>query len=157
MNASKRGHSEAGETVKALSVMQGSFFLYAAWTTALAAVLGSLFFGEVMGLPICTLCWYQRMALYPLALLLPAALLLRERRINWYVMPLAVLGLAVALYHNLLYYGIVARELTPCAQDVPCTARQIEWLGFLTIPLMSLATFAMIVAFLVCFQLRSRK
>ena len=138
-------------------LMTRSYFVYAAWVTAFAATLGSLFFGEVMGLPICTLCWYQRMALYPLVVLLPIAILMRDRRVNYYALPLVFIGLGMALYHNLLYYGLIVRNLAPCVPEVPCTARQIEWLGFLTIPLMSLGTFALILVFLTCFEIYSRK
>ena len=138
-------------------LMTRFYFVYAAWVTAFAATLGSLFFGEVMGLPICTLCWYQRMALYPLVVLLPTAILMRDRRVNYYALPLVLIGLGMALYRNLLYYGLIARNLAPCVPEVPCTARQIEWLGFLTIPLMSLGAFALILVCLTCFAISSRK
>ena len=129
-------------------------FLYTAWVLALVATLGSLFFGEVMGLPICTLCWYQRIFLYPLVFVLPAAILLRDRNVRYYALPLAVGGLAFAAYHNLVYYGVLAKSITPCTEAVPCTLRQIEWLGFVTIPLMSLAAFGAILA---CLLAHSRK
>lgn len=137
--------------------MAGSHFLYAAWVSAFVAALGSIFLGEVMGLPICTLCWYQRMALYPLVLLLPAAILLGDRRVSCYAMPFVLIGLAIAVYHNLLYYGFTNPELAPCTSDVPCTARQLELFGVLTIPVMSLVAFAIILMFLVCFQKRVAK
>ena len=132
-------------------------FVYAAWLTASIATLASVFLGEIMGLPICRLCWYQRIALYPLVVVLPAAILLRDRHVNFYAMPLAAAGLAFAVYHNLLYYHVIETPLTPCAAEVPCTARQLELFGFLTIPLMSLGTFALIVLLLICFQRSSRK
>lgn len=62
--------------------MPGSHFVYAAWLTAFVAALGSIFLGEIMELAICRLCWYQRIALYPLVLLLPAAILLVYRFVN---------------------------------------------------------------------------
>jgi disulfide bond formation protein DsbB len=136
---------------------QAQAFLYGAWVLAFVAALGSLFFGEVMGLPICTLCWYQRIFLYPLVLMLPAAILLRDRNITYYALPLAVSGLALAAYHNLLYYGFIARSITPCTEAVPCTLRQIEWLGFITIPLMSVGAFGSILACLVGYATKSRR
>jgi disulfide bond formation protein DsbB len=115
--------------------------LYAAWLIALGGTLGSLFFGEVMGLPPCTLCWYQRIAMYPLAVLLPIGILLRDARVAHYCLPLVVAGLAIAVYHNLLYYHVIPESLSPCSEGASCTTRQIEWLGFVTIPALALAAF----------------
>jgi len=130
----------------------GLRFVYVAWVIASSGTLGSIFLGEVMGLPICSLCWYQRIALYPLVVLLPVAILLRDTRFDFYVMPFALAGFSVALYHNLLYYRLIERPLTPCATDVPCTARQLELFGFVTIPLMALVTFALILLLLIFFH-----
>ena len=134
--------------------LPGLSYVYAAWLTACIATLSSLFLGEVMGLPICTLCWYQRIALYPIVALLPAAILLRDRNLNFYVMPILLAGLVVAAYHNLLYYRLIPVPLTPCATDVPCTARQLELFGFVTIPMMSLVAFLLILSLLIVFQTR---
>jgi disulfide bond formation protein DsbB len=115
--------------------------LYAAWVVALLATVGSLFFSEVMGLPPCVLCWYQRVAMYPLVLIIATGIIARDRRVRAYALPLALAGLAVAVYHNLLYYGVIPETLTPCSEGASCTERQIEWFGFVTIPLMGLASF----------------
>ena len=115
--------------------------LYAAWTIALVATAGSLFFSEVMELPPCVLCWYQRIAMYPLVAIIAVGILTADRRVKAYALPLCLAGLAVAVYHNLLYYGIIPESITPCQQGVSCTSRQIEWLGFITIPLLSLIGF----------------
>jgi disulfide bond formation protein DsbB len=120
-----------------------------AWVQALIATLGSLYFSEVMTLPPCVLCWYQRIAMYPLVVVLGVGLLLRERRIRLYALPLSLAGLAIALYHNLLYYGIIPESIQPCTTGVSCTSRQIEWLGFITIPLLSLVAFTVISAALI--------
>lgn len=130
--------------------------LYAAWVVALAATGGSLFFGEVMGLPPCTLCWYQRICMYPLALVLPAGILLRDPRVVWYALPLAGIGLGIAVHHNLLYYHVIPESLAPCQEGVSCTTRQIEWLGFVTIPLMALGAFAAITVCLAVVAIRTR-
>ncbi len=114
---------------------------YLAWVIALVSTVGSLFFSEVMGLPPCVLCWYQRIAIYPLVLVLGAGIVMRDGRMKYYALPLCLAGLAVSAYHNLLYYGVIPEGITPCEQGVPCTERQIEWLGFITIPLMGLAAF----------------
>ncbi|HKX84955.1 MAG TPA: disulfide oxidoreductase, partial [Pyrinomonadaceae bacterium] len=114
---------------------------YFAWCISLLAVVGSLFFSEIMQLPPCVLCWYQRIAMYPLVLIIGTGIILRDVRMKSYALPLCLLGLAVSIYHNLLYYGAIPTELAPCTEGVPCNAVQIEWFGFITIPLMGLASF----------------
>lgn len=127
--------------------------LFAVWLVSLLATLGSLFFSEVMRLPPCVLCWYQRIFMYPLVVVTTVGLLRRDPGALRYAWPLAVGGLAVAVFHNLLYYHLIPDSITPCTTGVSCTSRQIEWLGFITIPLLSLAAFTLIVTSLfVCHQ-----
>ena len=114
---------------------------YIAWIVALVATAGSLFFSEVMQLPPCVLCWYQRIATYPLVLIIGIGIILRDARMKFYALPFALIGLAISVYHNLLYYGFIPESITPCTEGVPCNAVQIEWLGFITIPLMGFAAF----------------
>ena len=128
--------------VMRMPVAGRELLLYAAWAVALVATVGSLFFSEVMGLPPCVLCWYQRVAMYPLVLIIATGIIARDARVRAYALPLCVAGLAVAVYHNLLYYGVIPETLTPCSEGASCTERQIEWLGFVTIPLMGAASFA---------------
>ena len=115
--------------------------LCASFVIALAATLGSLFASEVLGYPPCVLCWYQRIAMYPLALVFFMALWSGDRGYPRYSLPLCALGAALAAYHNLLYYGVIPEAISPCQQGVSCTTRQLELLGFVTIPLMSLVAF----------------
>ncbi|WP_092265584.1 disulfide oxidoreductase [Deinococcus reticulitermitis] len=117
---------------------------YVAWLQAVVATTGSLYFSEVMHLPPCTLCWYQRLMMYPLVFVLLVSLLTQDTRLRAYSLPLSVTGLLIAAYHNLLYYGVIPEGLTQCAAGVSCTARQLEWLGFITIPLLSLTAFTVI-------------
>lgn len=126
--------------------------LYVAWGFALLATVGSLFFSEVMQLPPCVLCWYQRIAMYPLTLILAVGILRRDRRVKFYALPLSVCGLGIAIYHNLLYYGLIPDSITPCTQGVSCTTVQIEWFGFITIPLLSLTAFIGIVLCLLAYN-----
>lgn len=125
------------------------WFLYAAWTQSLIATVGSLYFSEIMRLPPCSLCWYQRIFMYPLVFILGVGIASSDRRVLWYALPMAVTGWLVAVYHNLLYYKIIPEGFTTCAAGVSCTSKQIEWLGFITIPLLSLAAFTVILALLV--------
>lgn len=114
---------------------------YVAWVIALVAAAGSLFFSEVMQLPPCVLCWYQRIAMYPLIFIIGTGILLRDGRMKIYALPLCLAGLAISIYHNLLYYGFIPESITPCTEGVPCNAVQVEWFGFITIPLMGLGAF----------------
>lgn len=119
---------------------------YAAWLLALLSAAGSLFFSEVMDLPPCVLCWYQRIAMYPLVLIIGIGIIASEDRWKVYALPMALIGLALAVYHNLIYYGVIPESLTPCTQGTSCSERQIEWFGFITIPLMGLVSFLIISA-----------
>lgn len=125
---------------------------YLAWAIALAGMVGSLFFSEVMELPPCDLCWYQRIAMYPLVFILATGIILRDRRMKAYALPIVLTGLAISVYHNLLYYGFISQALTPCSEGVSCTAVQLELFGFVTIPLMTLAAFIVILTCLLIYK-----
>jgi len=107
----------------------------------LFGVAGSLYFSEIMGFPPCVLCWYQRILLYPLLLIYTVSLWTDDRKYQKYVFPFIALGVLVASYHNLLYFGILSETISPCVQGVSCTTKQLEIFGFITIPLMSLLSF----------------
>lgn len=119
------------------------YLAYIAWTIALIATVGSLFFSEVMDFAPCVLCWYQRIAIYPLVLVIGVGIILRDRLLKYYALPLCFGGLAVAIYHNLLYYGVIPESISPCREGVSCKDVQIELFGFITIPLMSFVAFVL--------------
>ena len=120
------------------------YALYAAWTAALIAMLGSLYFSNVLHFPPCVLCWYQRIALYPLVVIVPIGIATKDRALPLYIIALSAIGMLIALYHNLLYYKIIPESAAPCIQGISCTTKFIQWFGFLTIPLLSLITFIFI-------------
>lgn len=122
--------------------------LFLAWLVASSAALGALYLGEVMGFQPCTLCWWQRVAMFPLVLILPAGMFPVDPRVLRYALPLALAGWGVALFHVLLVAGIIPEELQPCVRGVPCKTVQIEWFGFLTIPLLSLIAFTLLIGLL---------
>lgn len=115
--------------------------VYLAWFQVLIATLGSLYFSEVMKLPPCTLCWYQRILMYPLVYIMAVAIVTTDPKLKLYCLAFSISGLLVATYHNLLYYHIIPESIAPCTSGISCTTRQIEWLGFITIPLLSLVAF----------------
>lgn len=129
--------------------------VFAAWLVATASTLGALFFSEVMELPPCLLCWYQRIFMFPLVLLLPPGLFPFDPKVARYALPLAAVGWLIALAHVLLVAGVIPQSAAPCRQGVPCSDVQIEWLGFLNIPLLSLVAFSTILALL--FAARPRR
>lgn len=108
---------------------------------AVVSMSGSLFFSEVWHLVPCVLCWYQRITMYPLVAILFVGMLRKDIEVYTYVLPLSLIGFGIATYHVILYYGVnwgFHPEWTgPCVAGVSCTTRYIEWLGFITIPLMS--------------------
>ena len=126
------------------TIADNSILAYLVWVVALVATAGSLFFSEVMELPPCVLCWYQRIAMYPLVVIIGVGIIARDPVWKIYALPLSLAGLLVSIYHNLLYYGLIPESITPCKQGISCTTVQIEWLGFITIPLMALTAFAFI-------------
>lgn len=111
---------------------------------SIIATIGSLFFSEVMKLPPCVLCWYQRICMYPIVIIGSVGLWKKDKNLPLFILPLAIIGLVIAIYHSLLYYKIIPESITPCTTGISCTTKQIELLGFITIPLMSLTAFTLI-------------
>ena len=118
--------------------------LYIAWMTAVASMAGSLYFGEILGLTPCVLCWYQRIAMYPLVLIIGVGIVKKDRHFYDYAIPLSVIGGAIAFYQNLLYYSVIQERLIPCTFGISCVTRYINLLGFIDIPLLSLFSFIII-------------
>jgi len=120
-------------------------FIFASWLVATVATLGSLFFSEVMDLVPCVLCWYQRIFMFPLAVILLVGLHPVDVRVVRYALPIAVIGLLFTVYHCFLFYGLIPENLRPCSQGVSCSDATMELFGFLPIPLLSLAAYLTIV------------
>ena len=131
--------------------------LYIAWLQAFAAMAGSLFFSEILKFPPCVLCWYQRIAIYPLVLILPVGIIKKDKNIGAYALPMTIIGWFMALFQNLLYYKIIPEQLAPCEPGVSCTTKYIEYLGFITIPFLSLCAFTIIIACLLIFNSTHKK
>lgn len=129
---------------------------YGAFAMALIATLGSLFLSEILKLPPCVLCWYQRLFMYPLAFIIGVGILRGDKKLYQYVLPLASVGWLIALYHSLLQWKILPENVAPCVQGISCTSIQVNLLGFITIPFMSLAAFSVIIAFMIVEWRKSR-
>ena len=130
------------------SFLQG-FGLYAAWLVAVTATAGSLYFSEVRLFVPCSLCWYQRIFMYPLVILLGIASYRQDTGIVRYALPLSVLGGTVSLFHYLEQKVPGFSAPTLCRAGVPCTQEYINWLGFITIPFLALVAFTLITLLLI--------
>lgn len=96
--------------------------------------------------------------MYPLVFILGLGLLQEKKDCLNYSSGLVAIGWLIALYHNLLYYKIIPDNITPCTTGVSCTSRQIEWLGFITIPLLSLIGFTLLGLILIlAFRTKDKK
>jgi len=140
----------------ALSYLPGLSILRRAWerdalwcmfVVSLVAMAGSLFFSEVAGIVPCVLCWYQRIAMYPIVAVTAVGLWRRDPNASWYVLPLCIVGGAIAAWH---YGEHVWTALHPHDPSVPCSLDGISCavppfvhFGYVTIPLMALTAFAL--------------
>ena len=119
-------------------------FLYLALATALTATLGSLYFSEVRHYLPCNLCWYQRILMYPLVVVIAVGLLRQDFNLPYYVLPLSLVGQGIATYHYLLEKTNIFAAPTSCREGIPCTTPWINWGGFATIPFLSMCAFFII-------------
>jgi len=128
--------------------MLGAAPLWLAFAVAATATAGSLYLSEVAGFVPCALCWYQRIAMYPLVIILGIAAWRGDVGVRRYVVPLGGIGAIIAAYH-------VALQRMPglpsgaCSLDAPCTLIYVERFGFVTIPVMALIGFVAILTLLV--------
>lgn len=117
-----------------------------AWLVAATCMIGSLYYSEVVHLLPCRLCWYQRIAMYPLAVILAIATARRDAAVRRYAIPLAAIGLVVSIYHVQLER--FPEQASFCSVDVPCNVPPIEQFGFVTLAFMAGSGFAAIIALL---------
>ena len=126
----------------------GPWSRWMAFAVAGTAMAGSLYFSEVQHFIPCKLCWYQRIAMFSLALVLLVGAIRRDRDVRWYAAPLAVVGLGVSVYHYLLEWfpGI---EAGSCDLFAPCSTPYFREFGFITLSFMAGAGFVTVLALLV--------
>ncbi|HEX7064693.1 MAG TPA: disulfide oxidoreductase [Bacillales bacterium] len=124
---------------------EAGYILFFAWITAIVATGGSLYFSEIAGFVPCELCWYQRILMYPLVILLGIACFRGDKRIIPYILPLSMIGGCISIYH---YAEQKFGAPSICTSGVPCSGEYINWLGFITLPLLALTAFVMITVFL---------
>jgi disulfide bond formation protein DsbB len=135
----------------------GWTFVFIGWLIATVSTLGALFLGEVMGYTPCVLCWYQRISMFPLVLILAAGLFPFDPRVVRYALPLALAGWLLATFHWGVSSGLIPESATPCSQGVPCSVDVVSWFGFLTLPMLSVLSFTAIIALLLLTHFKGSK
>lgn len=125
-----------------------SYGVFFAWIVSLVATGGSLFLSEVLGYMPCSLCWFQRIFMYPLVILLGRAAIRDDRSIVGYAVPLSVIGGLISVYHYAKQKVPGFDEMAPCTAGVPCGTDYLDWFGVITIPLLALIAFILITVFL---------
>ena len=144
------GRRTAGAVIDSLRPM----LIPAAAIVALTSTLGSLYLSEIALLEPCLLCWYQRIAMYPLPVILGIAAFRRDLAVRVYAIPIAVIGFGIAVYHYLIQ-AFPSLDTGTCALDIPCGARYLELFGFVSIPFMAAAGFLFVIAALALAGARS--
>ncbi|AYC30204.1 disulfide oxidoreductase [Paenisporosarcina cavernae] len=119
--------------------------LLSMWLVALVATIGSLFFSEVKGYVPCELCWYQRILMYPLVLLLGVAYLQKNATIYVTSLVFSIIGASISAYHYGIQKFTFLADSAPACGQVACTSQYINWLGFITIPFLALVGFVLVI------------
>lgn len=111
---------------------------------SIIATLGSLFYSEVKGFIPCTYCWYQRILMYPLVIITAVSYVTNNVKNYLLTAILSGLGACIAFYHYLLQKVPALSESGSACGLVPCNGIYVNYLGFITIPFMSLIAFTLI-------------
>jgi disulfide bond formation protein DsbB len=131
--------------------------LLLAWVAALIATIGSLYFSEVLHYIPCTLCWYQRIFMYPLAIILGIAFYQNDKGITKYALPLSIVGMVISGYHTVLQKVPYLQQFEMCTSGVPCSEDYLNWLGFITIPMLAFIAFTIITISLLLMAYKQKK
>jgi disulfide bond formation protein DsbB len=123
--------------------------LWAAFVVAAVATGGSLYLSEIAHYVPCELCWFQRICMYPLSIILLLAALANDHRVARYLLPLPIVGFCISVYHLLVENGVV-KQTAACEISAPggCATKWINIFGFVTIPTLALSAFALLTGLL---------
>ena len=122
---------------KGIYIFIGKNVLLLGFLITLGAMVGSLFYSEIIGYEACVLCWWQRIFLYPQMFIFALALYRKDRSIFPYITSLTLLALLVALYQT--YYDFGGKSLLTCTSEGgSCSKIYVKEFGYITIPIMSL-------------------
>jgi disulfide bond formation protein DsbB len=120
----------------------GRMALPLAWAIALVTTLGSLYYSKVWSFVPCELCWYQRIAVYPFAVILGIAAWRRDAGIRVYAIPVFAIGMVIAVYHTWIQAFPPESGTSFCTVEAPCTTRYVWEFGFVSLPFMALSAMA---------------
>ncbi|AAY60190.1 disulfide bond formation protein B (plasmid) [Bacillus cereus] len=118
--------------------------IYFSFFVSLVATIGSLYFSEVKGYVPCSLCWYQRIFMYPIPFLIFISILINDKNIKYYLRYFSLIGIIISSYHNFIQF--TQQKSSFCGVTSSCLTIYDKWGGFITIPLMSLTAFIIIFA-----------
>jgi disulfide bond formation protein DsbB len=127
-----------------------------AWIIATVATMGSLYFSEIMGYLPCNLCWYQRILMYPLVIVLGIATARKDLKQTIYVLPITILGICISSYHYAIEKTNWFEHTGNACGIVPCDAEYINWLGFITIPFLAFTAFTLITVLCICIRVAQK-
>lgn len=133
--------------VKQLDSLFKKVFIQYSFFIPIAAMLGSLFFSEIAHYTPCILCWYQRILMYPLALIMTVGFFRKDKNAYYYSIGLSLIGAIIAAYHYLLQVKAV-NAIVPCSNSavaVDCAQKVFMHFGYITIPMMALSAFVLII------------
>jgi disulfide bond formation protein DsbB len=147
MAVASRASDDVADSVDRMRERFAPWALAAAFTVAAIATFGSLYFSEVVGYEPCRLCWYQRIAMYPLVIILAMAVARRDVGVRWYAMPVAMIGAGISTYHYFLEW-FPQIDTGACHVGIPCTAVWFRELGFVSLPFLALTAFVLIIVLL---------
>jgi disulfide bond formation protein DsbB len=147
MAVAARFSDEVADTVERLRLRSAPWAPAAAFSVAALATFGSLYFSEVVGYEPCRLCWYQRIAMYPLVIILAVGVARRDVGVRWYAVPVAIIGAAISTYHYVLEW-FPAIDTGACHVGIPCTAVWFREFGFVSLPFLALTAFLLIIVLL---------
>lgn len=122
--------------------------IWLAWLVALVATVGSLVYSEVVHFTPCRLCWFQRIAMYPMVIVLLVGAIRRDFRARYYALPLALIGLGISIYHYLLQRFPNLEATSSCDPSNPCSLVLVNIFDFVSIPFMAGAGFIVIAVLL---------
>ncbi len=128
---------------EAAARLLGNRAIWLAWAVAAVATVGSLIYSEVAHFVPCRLCWFQRIFMYPLSIVLLVGAIRKELAVRYYALPLSLIGLAISIYHYVMQV-FPSLEGGACDPLNPCSARYVEVFGFISIPFMAGAGFTLI-------------
>lgn len=137
-------------------MIKKTYFLFAAWLISCGVLIGSLYMSEVLNYQPCTLCWCQRICLFPLPILLGIALYKGFLGIALYAIPFPLLAFGFSSYQVLLSFFPSFQKIHTCSAAGSCLFAAPPFFGTLSPAMISTgASFTMIVFLILSYQRKS--